>query len=62
MARTSPNDYSSITLGTADSVSYYFNKYVGGQVEIGIHPDGNNDGASSAIRPVSWPAIPPTKV
>jgi hypothetical protein len=44
---TSPNTYSSITLGTADSVSYYFNKYVGGQVEIGIHPDGNNDGASS---------------
>jgi hypothetical protein len=44
---TSPNTYSSITLGTADSVSYFFNKYVGGQVEIGIHPDGNNDGASS---------------
>jgi hypothetical protein len=44
---TSPNTYSSITLGTADSVSYYFNKYIGGQVEIGIHPDGNNDGASS---------------
>src|SRR5271170_5781457 len=44
---TSPNNYSSITLGTADSVSYYFNKYVGGQVEIGIHPSGNNDGASS---------------
>ncbi len=44
---TSPNTYSSVTLGTADSVSYYFNKYVGGQVEFGIHPDGNNDGAST---------------
>jgi hypothetical protein len=44
---TSPNTYSSITLGTAYSVSYYFNKYVGGQVEFGIHPSGNNDGAST---------------
>jgi len=43
----SPNTYSSITLGTADSVSYFFNKYVGGQVELGVHPDGNNDGAST---------------
>ena len=44
---TSPNTYSSITLGTADSVSYYFNKYVGGQFEFGGHPSGNNDGAYS---------------
>jgi outer membrane protein OmpA-like peptidoglycan-associated protein len=43
----SPNTYSSVDYGTADSVSYYFNKYVGGQLELGIHPDGNNDGASS---------------
>ena len=43
----SPNTYSSIDYGTADSVSYFFNKYVGGQFEVGIHPDGNNDGASS---------------
>ncbi len=42
-----PDKYSSITLGTVASGAYYFNKYVGGQVEIGIHPDGNNDGASS---------------
>ncbi len=41
------NTYSSITLGTADSVSYFFNKYVGGQFEFGGHPDGNNDGAYS---------------
>jgi hypothetical protein len=44
---TSPNTYSSVTLGTVDSVSYYLNKYVGGQVEFGAHPSGNNDGAYS---------------
>jgi hypothetical protein len=44
---TSPNTYSSVDYGTAASASYFFNKYVGGQVEIGVHPDGNNDGASS---------------
>ena len=44
---TSPNTYSSITLGTADSVSYFVDKYVGGQFEFGGHPDGNNDGAYS---------------
>ncbi len=44
---TSPNTYSSITLGTVDSATYFFNKYVGGQFEFGAHPDGNNDGAYS---------------
>jgi len=35
---------SSVDEGAIGSVSYYFNRYVGGQVEIGAHPDGNNDG------------------
>ncbi len=44
---SSPATYSSVDYGVAASGSYFFNKYVGGQVEVGIHPDGNNDGASS---------------
>jgi outer membrane protein OmpA-like peptidoglycan-associated protein len=44
---TSPSKYSSVDYGAIGSVSYFFNKYVGGQIEIGAHPDGNNDGAYS---------------
>ena len=40
-----PVSYSSIDYGALGSVNYFFNRYVGGQVEIGAHPDGNNDGA-----------------
>jgi hypothetical protein len=43
----SPNTYSSVNYGAIGSGAYYFNKYIGGQVEIGVHPDGANDGASS---------------
>jgi len=42
-----PVSYSSINYGAIGSVSYYFNRYVGGQVEYSNHPDGNNDGAST---------------
>jgi outer membrane protein OmpA-like peptidoglycan-associated protein len=44
---TYPATYSSVNYGAIASGSYFFNKYVGGQIEVGIHPDGNNDGASS---------------
>jgi outer membrane protein OmpA-like peptidoglycan-associated protein len=37
--------YSSIDYGAIGSVAYYFNKYFGGQVEFGAHPDGRNDSA-----------------
>jgi hypothetical protein len=40
-----PSTYSSIDYGAIASGAYFFNKYVGGQVELGFHPDGNNDGA-----------------
>ncbi len=39
--------YSSVNEGAIGSYSYYFNRYVGGQVELAVHPDGNNDGAGS---------------
>jgi hypothetical protein len=42
-----PVTYSSINLGAIGSVTYFFNRYVGGQFEYANHPDGNNDGASS---------------
>ena len=42
-----PVNYSSINYGAIGSVSYFFNRYVGGQFEYSNHPDGNNDGASS---------------
>ena len=44
---TGPVTYSSINYGAIGSVTYYFNRYVGGQVEYANHPDGNNDGAST---------------
>ena len=38
-----PFEYSSINEGAIISGAYYFNRYVGAQIEVGIHPDGNND-------------------
>lgn len=35
---------SSVDLGAIGSGTYYFNRYVGGQIEVGAHPDGKNDG------------------
>jgi outer membrane protein OmpA-like peptidoglycan-associated protein len=35
--------YASVDAGAIGSVAYYFNRYFGGQVEFGAHPDGNND-------------------
>jgi outer membrane protein OmpA-like peptidoglycan-associated protein len=50
-----PVDYKSVNWGAIASGAYYFNKYVGAQVEVGIHqcgetePDcGNNDGFTTA--------------
>ncbi len=40
-----PVKYSSIDYGAIGSVNYFFNRYVGAQIEIDSHPDGNNDGA-----------------
>ncbi len=40
-----PVKYSSVDYGALGSVNYFFNRYVGAQLEIGAHPDGNNDGA-----------------
>ncbi len=40
--------YSSINYGAIGSVAYYFNRYVGGQVEYANHPNGANDGISTA--------------
>ncbi|RXS94299.1 hypothetical protein ESZ00_14455 [Silvibacterium dinghuense] len=45
---TFSDSYSSIDYGAIISGAYYFNKYVGGQVEYANHPDGNNDGAQTA--------------
>ena len=43
-----PLNYSSINLGAIGSFAYYFNRYVGGQVEYANHPNGMNDGAQTA--------------
>ena len=40
--------YSSINLGAAGSVAYYFNKYVGVEANLFAHPSGTNDGMYSA--------------
>ena len=45
---TVPDTYGSVNYGAILSGAYYFNKYVGGQIEAGFHPDGNNDGAYTA--------------
>src|SRR3984885_2999958 len=42
-----PVTYSAINYGAIGSITYFFNRYVGGQVEYANHPSGNNDGASS---------------
>lgn len=39
---------SSIDEGAIGSVAYYFNRYIGGQVEYENSPDGRNDGISTA--------------
>lgn len=43
---TGPVTYSAIDLGAIGSGTYYFNRYVGAQAEVSVHPDGNNDGAT----------------
>ena len=40
--------YSSDNYGAIGSVAYYFNKYVGGEVNFVAHPDGNNDSLYTA--------------
>jgi hypothetical protein len=40
---------SAINAGAIGSAAYYFNKYVGGQVEFGSHEDGTNDGYSDVL-------------
>jgi outer membrane protein OmpA-like peptidoglycan-associated protein len=45
---TYSNSYSAINYGAIGSVTYFFNRYTGGQVEYANHPDGNNDGISTA--------------
>jgi outer membrane protein OmpA-like peptidoglycan-associated protein len=40
--------YSSINEGAIGSIAYYFNRYVGGQVEYANHPNGANDGLQTA--------------
>lgn len=39
---------SAINEGAIGSVAYYFNRYIGGQIEYGNHPNGRNDGAQTA--------------
>ncbi len=43
-----PVKYSSVDYGAIGSATYFFNRYVGAQVEFASHPDGNNDGATDA--------------
>jgi outer membrane protein OmpA-like peptidoglycan-associated protein len=40
--------YSSVNFGAIGSFAYYFNRYVGGQVEYANHPNGANDGFQTA--------------
>jgi outer membrane protein OmpA-like peptidoglycan-associated protein len=44
----SPVKYSSIDLGAIGSGTYFFNRYLGAQIEFSDHPDGRNDGAQIA--------------
>jgi len=41
---TFTNSYSSIDEGAIGSFAYYFNRYVGGQVQFAVSPNGQNDG------------------
>ncbi|MGB6157310.1 MAG: OmpA family protein [Acidobacteriaceae bacterium] len=45
---TYTNSYSAINIGAIGSVSYFFNRYTGAQIEYANHPNGNNDGISTA--------------
>ncbi len=40
--------YSGVNYGAIGSFAYYFNRYVGGQVEYANHPNGTNDGFQTA--------------
>jgi outer membrane protein OmpA-like peptidoglycan-associated protein len=42
---TFTNTPNAVDYGAITSVAYYFNKHVGGQVELGFHPQQNNFGA-----------------
>jgi hypothetical protein len=46
-AAQTPFNLVSIDYGAIGSGAYYFNKYFGGQVESGAHPDSNNGGPPS---------------
>lgn len=39
-----PVKYSSVDYGAIGSIAYFFNRFIGAQVEFGAHPDGRNDG------------------
>src|SRR3978361_576017 len=41
-------NYSSINEGAIGSAAYYFNKYVGAEINLVAHPDGSNDGLYSS--------------
>jgi hypothetical protein len=41
-------NYSSVNLGAIGSGAYYFNKYVGGEINFVSHNSGNNDGMFSS--------------
>jgi outer membrane protein OmpA-like peptidoglycan-associated protein len=41
-------NYSSINYGAIGSGAYYFNKYVGAEITVASHPDGANDGLTTA--------------
>ncbi|HEX3986970.1 MAG TPA: hypothetical protein VHX13_10215 [Acidobacteriaceae bacterium] len=45
---TNTDNFSSIDLGAIGSFAYYFNRYVGGQIEYANGPNGQNDGISTA--------------
>ncbi len=44
---TYPDTYGAVNYGAVGSFAYYFNHYLGGQVEFDSHPDGQNDGESA---------------
>ena len=42
-----PVDYKSVNVGEIFSAAYFFNRYVGAQVEVGIHKDSSDVGGSN---------------
>ena len=46
---TFTDNYAAINAGAIGSFAYYFNRYIGGQAEIAVHPDGRNDGAGTGM-------------